>query len=499
MSDTNRVGIRFAKTAASEFPVALSPNQLQQLRYTGAPNLAYTPRTIQSTEIRSDRQISDLPLVGAEAGGDVNFELSAQAYDDVIESALLGAWVDPGRKAGAADITVITRTAGNTVVTLDDASDFVIGHIVRLSGVDGVGNGVFLVTAKSGQALTLGTVVDGSQAAGTVSNRAAAVFEVVGVGARSAGAFDITVASGVLSVVGPSGSFNNAMGDGANLSVGQWIKIAGAATAGNNVWMRLDSVSGSTLTGAAPTGSAAETVAGSLRVYFGGYVRNGVADLDNHKYVVERRYEDHSPVTREAFLGMVVNTLQFQLQPQSIATGTVSFFGETSQVEETVANLYGSTAPTDVDASQNEVLNTSSNVGRLGRGADPADQGDKNFVIGADIQITNNLRRRAAVGHLGSVGTGVGALAVTGTLNTYFDDRTHLVSLFQNQETSLDVSLKDNTGRSILLDFPRIKFSGGAPEVAGQNQDVTLNLPFQALLDADLGYTIHAQRLSYAA
>ena len=164
-----------------------------------------------------------------------------------------------------------------------------------------------------------------------------------------------------------------------------------------------------------------------------------------------------------------------------------------------MANLYGSTAPTDVDASQNEVLNTSSNVGRLGRGADPADQGDKNFVIGADIQITNNLRRRAAVGHLGSVGTGVGALAVTGTLNTYFDDRTHLVSLFQNQETSLDVSLKDNTGRSILLDFPRIKFSGGAPEVAGQNQDVTLNLPFQALLDADLGYTIHAQRLSYAA
>ena len=214
MSDTNRVGIRFAKTAASEFPVALSPNQLQQLRYTGAPNLAYTPRTIQSTEIRSDRQISDLPLVGAEAGGDVNFELSAQAYDDVIESALLGAWVDPGRKAGAADITVITRTAGNTVVTLDDASDFVIGHIVRLSGVDGVGNGVFLVTAKSGQALTLGTVVDGSQVAGTVSNRAAAVFEVVGVGARSAGAFDITVASGVLSVVGPSGSFTNAMGDG---------------------------------------------------------------------------------------------------------------------------------------------------------------------------------------------------------------------------------------------------------------------------------------------
>ena len=102
----------------------------------------------------------------------------------------------------------------NTVVTLDDASDFVIGHIVRLSGVDGVGNGVFLVTAKSGQALTLGTVVDGSQVAGTVSNRAAAVFEVVGVGARSAGAFDITVASGVLSVVGPSGSFTNAMGDG---------------------------------------------------------------------------------------------------------------------------------------------------------------------------------------------------------------------------------------------------------------------------------------------
>ena len=75
MSDTNRVGLRFARSDATVFPVTLSPNQLKALRITGTPSLAYAPNTVQSSEIRADRQVADLAFVGASAGGDTAFEL----------------------------------------------------------------------------------------------------------------------------------------------------------------------------------------------------------------------------------------------------------------------------------------------------------------------------------------------------------------------------------------------------------------------------------------
>ncbi len=86
MSDTNRVGVRIARSPATEAPILNPQLTLEALRYTGAPGLAFVPNTIVSEEIRSDRQTSDLILVGGEAGGDTNFELSFGAFDLLIES-----------------------------------------------------------------------------------------------------------------------------------------------------------------------------------------------------------------------------------------------------------------------------------------------------------------------------------------------------------------------------------------------------------------------------
>ena len=248
-----------------------------------------------------------------------------------------------------------------------------VGHLVRLSGVPGVGNGLFRVSAKSANVLTL-IDVDATDVTGTVAITAAMALRVVGVVAQSAGAIDINVTGGVMSIVGPAGTFTNAMGDGALPVVGQWIKIAGAGTAGNNVYLQLTSVSATTLTGVAPTGAATEAVAGRLEIYFGGYVRNGKQGAKTKiTSLVERRFEDHTPVSREVFLGMLVNVLALNLQPQAIANGSVTWFGNSALAATTVTQLYGS-APGDVGAPAGDVLNTSSNVGRIGVGRDPVSQ-----------------------------------------------------------------------------------------------------------------------------
>ena len=50
----------------------------------------------------------------------------------------------------------------------------------------------------------------------------------------------------------------------------------------------------------------------------------------------------------------------------------------------------------------------------------------------------------------------------------------------------------------MIFDLPRIKFSGGAPDVPGKNQDVTIPGTYQAILEPTLGYTMSVQRVSFA-
>ena len=65
MSDTNRVAIRIVEE--STFGTTPSSPAFQELRVTSG-NVGYTPTTVTSNEMRSDRQVTDLILVGAEAG-----------------------------------------------------------------------------------------------------------------------------------------------------------------------------------------------------------------------------------------------------------------------------------------------------------------------------------------------------------------------------------------------------------------------------------------------
>jgi hypothetical protein len=282
------------------------------------------------------------------------------------------------------------------------------------------------------------------------------------------------------------------------LVVGQWAKLHNFDTAGNNVWGRITAVAGNQLDLFAPSSASTEVTTGNGVVFFGDYVRNGADAISSHQYAVERRFEDHSPVTRELFLGMVVGALNLQLSAQAIATGTVSFTGLNSEVDDVPSNLYSGGTPTDISADQFDVMNTSSDVGRIGRGADPVDASNANFVLEASIDLNNNLRPQQAIGTLGAVAIGAGELTVTGNLNTYFDDKSILELLLNNTETSFDIAVAGGDGRGFVFDMPRIKFATGAPDVQAKNTDALLSMTYQALRDETLGYMIHVQRFHYS-
>lgn len=75
---------------------------LTQIRYTGE-SLNYNIENTQSEEIRPDRVESDLIQTSAQAGGDINFELSYNSFREFLASVLCSHWM-PGATAGTEEL-----------------------------------------------------------------------------------------------------------------------------------------------------------------------------------------------------------------------------------------------------------------------------------------------------------------------------------------------------------------------------------------------------------
>jgi hypothetical protein len=158
------------------------------------------------------------------------------------------------------------------------------------------------------------------------------------------------------------------------------------------------------------------------------------------------------------------------------------------------ANAAGAT---DISAPTFGVLNTSSNVGRIGFNGSAIT--GPNFVLAASFNITNNLRAQKAIGVLATVGIGNGEFTVTGQLQTYFGDASVYNQILNNSLVSYDMRLgrEDGNRETLLFDFPSIKLSSGSPSVGGKNQDVMIQAGFTAFVHATLGYTASVGRFWY--
>lgn len=89
MADTSAT--RFASIAETAYGTTPATPAFQTKRITGErfkPNFQHT----SSNELRADRNVSDLTLVGSEAAGGYDFELSYGSFDAELESVLQNTW-----------------------------------------------------------------------------------------------------------------------------------------------------------------------------------------------------------------------------------------------------------------------------------------------------------------------------------------------------------------------------------------------------------------------
>lgn len=499
MTDANRTRVVIAEESVfGQFP---SSPPFETIRVTST-SLSFAPQTTVSEELRSDRQTADLILVGAEASGDMGFELSFSSHDRLLEGALFEDWNEsPSIVHATTEITDVGDTAAAAITVPSGGDDFSAGSILTLSGfTNAANNGKFYVTTATSTTITCdspGFTAETSIPVGARVKASGFQGDDSDVAASTTGSNKLTS-----STTDFTDWEYNASTRPWGLRAGMWVKLRGfVTTTENNDFCRIQSVSATELVfDIVPSGFTAESAPANVEVLWTDHIRNGVTEKS---YSIQQAY-----LANGQFLymrGMEVSSMSFSMESQSIMTGTVNLMGKDGQyvadsftgdmsfsdgdVAVTSGELSGATYAA---ASATDVLNTSSNVGRIAENGTPVS--GPNFIASAQFTVENNLRLKNAIGNLGAIGIGAGTCNISGSLNTYFGDTTLLTKVLQNTATSLDFRVGRSDGGTMVFDFPRVKLSSGTTPVTGINTDVMSDIGFQAIRHPTLGYQAHIQK-----
>lgn len=292
---------------------------------------------------------------------------------------------------------------------------------------------------------------------------------------------DLTLTGTNIGADSTDSSLNLSVGNFPAYAAGQFISIAGFATAGNNGIAQVVSNTGPKLVLSGLT-LTTEAAAASVTLK-GNMVRNGTTLTS---FTIEKFFSDVGHYFH--YTGMIVDKGTFKISSQAVLTAQLNWMGSNSTESDATLST-GAASP----ANANSVMNSTSNVAKIFEGG--------NALTGVhfkDLQfdVNNNLRARLAVGSLTPTDYGTGEFQVTGQCQAYFADPTLYQKYLNGTESSLAVIIKDGAGNAYVVSFPRIKYTAGKIVASGANSDVMAAMSFQAIRDKVNGYTMQIDKLA---
>jgi hypothetical protein len=105
-------------------------------------------------------------------------------------------------------------------------------------------------------------------------------------------------------------------------------------------------------------------------------------------------------------------------------------------------------------------------------------------VMSLSLEVTNNLRERPEVGSLYSNEFGVGRCEVTGTVEIYFESNDAYQDVLDHASGALEFTTGDVTTEKYTFLLPKIIFMDGQVTAGGNDDDVMVSIPFQAVYDS---------------
>lgn len=200
-------------------------------------------------------------------------------------------------------------------------------------------------------------------------------------------------------------------------------------------------------------------------------------------FTIERFFGDILTVDKpyHRFTGVEFNTMSLAINANAMITGSFGVLGQnmstgTAIVTGATYNPATTTSPLD------------SFTGTLQENGTPIA-----VITEIQLNVENGLEARFVVGSKQSIRPSIGRSNVSGQVTAYFENSTLLDKFINETESSIVFELPDGAGNLYTFTLPRIKYTGGQPDVDGEGP-ITLSMPFQALLDATTGTNIIIDR-----
>ena len=138
-TDTNRTGLSYSAETTWGTNTAAT---MTDIRFTGE-SFAYNITNVQSAEIRSDRQITDIIQTGADCSGGFNFELSYSEYDVLLKAALWSSAWSTAISVSRTGEVGFNNTSGRIYTESGDFTTLTTGQWIKASGATNSGNNRF--------------------------------------------------------------------------------------------------------------------------------------------------------------------------------------------------------------------------------------------------------------------------------------------------------------------------------------------------------------------
>lgn len=303
----------------------------------------------------------------------------------------------------------------------------------------------------------------------------------------------VTVISGSVSVGFTASTQTIALDTGVwtnTPTAGEWIRVSGAGTAGNNGLMKVASattttvvVSGEKLTD--------EGAAATVTITQGSMIANGTT---LRSFVFEREYVDVSSEFA-VYNGQVASGWNLQVPQEGILTTDFSFLGM-QEVSGTSTIRSGLTA-----ANTNPILNAGTDFTKWMEGGGTsytpaAAGGPYQAMTGFSLSVVPNIRLRKQPGTVGPVSAGRGRVIPTGTVQMYFASKALADKHLNDNDSAIAVAVTDAASQAYVIELPEIKYTDATRVATGPDDDVILDLPWAAHMDATESRTMAIWRFA---
>jgi hypothetical protein len=204
------------------------------------------------------------------------------------------------------------------------------------------------------------------------------------------------------------------------------------------------------------------------------------AGVLRHYFTIERYFADIASADKpyHRYTGCEVNSLNLAINANAMITGSFGIIG--GNMTTATAIIAGATYPAVSTTSPMDSF-----TGTLSEGGVP-------IAVITEISLTleNNIEARYVVGSKASIDPSVGRSNLTGSITAYFENSLLLDKFINETESDIAFDLAGTGTQKYSFSLPRIKYTGGQPDVGGEGP-ITLSMPFQALYkDTDLSQIV---------